>query len=317
MIKNILKKIIKFYVNKENRSIKKIINENFNSNFKMLDIGAAGDINKRWSIIKDKISIFLVEPHPESANELKQKGVKVIERFLYEEEGKNIKFYQTKKKTNSGFLKPNLVHLKKFPDLERYNIEETVDVSTSTLDNEIKKMNVKNLDFVKIDTEGSELNILKGSKNTLKNVLGLEIECNLFHLREDSPLFEDIRNYLKNYGIIFVDFLNIIRWEMNNYKSLIGQPQFADVLFLKDPSIVLSNFKNNLINENTLLNYLIVLTIYYRSDMLDFMVNNLEKNFVEERNLDKLNNLVKKKNKRLNNIFKISDHFRNSLLGKH
>ena len=28
MIKNILKKIIKFYVNKENRSIKKIINEN-------------------------------------------------------------------------------------------------------------------------------------------------------------------------------------------------------------------------------------------------------------------------------------------------
>ena len=151
MIKNILKKIIKFYVNKENRSIKKIINENFNSNFKMLDIGAAGDINKRWSIIKDKISIFLVEPHPESANELKQKGVKVIERFLYEEEGKNIKFYQTKKKTNSGFLKPNLVHLKKFPDLERYNIEETVDVSTSTLDNEIKKMNFKNLDFVKID----------------------------------------------------------------------------------------------------------------------------------------------------------------------
>ena len=48
MIKNILKKIIKFYVNKENRSIKKIINENFNSNFKMLDIIAAGDINKRW-----------------------------------------------------------------------------------------------------------------------------------------------------------------------------------------------------------------------------------------------------------------------------
>ena len=66
-----------------------------------------------------------------------------------------IKFYQTKKKTNSGFLKPNLVHLKKFPDLERYNIEETVDVSTSTIANEIKKMNVKNLDFVKIDTEGS------------------------------------------------------------------------------------------------------------------------------------------------------------------
>ena len=51
--------------------------------------------------------------------------------------------------------------------------------------------------------------------------------------------------------------------------------------------------------------------------MLDFMVNNLEKNFVEEHNLDQLNNLVKKKNKRLNNIFKISDHFRNSLLGKH
>ena len=45
----------------------------------------------------------------------------------------------------------------------------------------VEKENLKLPNFIKIDTQGSEIDILKGSKNTLKN-------CNLIYL--ETPIIE-------------------------------------------------------------------------------------------------------------------------------
>ena len=42
-------------------------------------------------------------------------------------------------------------------------------VYTSTLDKFVKKMNIKSIDILKVDIEGSEYEFLMGAKNTLKN----------------------------------------------------------------------------------------------------------------------------------------------------
>ena len=42
-------------------------------------------------------------------------------------------------------------------------------VYTSTLDKFVKKNNIKSIDILKVDIEGSEYEFLKGTKNTLKN----------------------------------------------------------------------------------------------------------------------------------------------------
>ena len=41
-------------------------------------------------------------------------------------------------------------------------------VYTSTLDKFVKKNNIKSIDILKVDIEGSEYEFLKGTKNTLK-----------------------------------------------------------------------------------------------------------------------------------------------------
>ena len=41
-------------------------------------------------------------------------------------------------------------------------------VKTSTLDSFVKKNKIKYIDICKVDIEGTELDFLKGSKNTLK-----------------------------------------------------------------------------------------------------------------------------------------------------
>ena len=56
---------------------------------------------------------------------------------------------------------------------------------------------------VKIDTEGSELEILKGATKSLQHILGLEVECEFFKLREKQPLFSEIQKFLENYDFEF------------------------------------------------------------------------------------------------------------------
>jgi hypothetical protein len=51
------------YLNKINY----LLNKNLKKNFTLLDIGAAGGVNNKWNLIKNKITLILVEPNKESA----------------------------------------------------------------------------------------------------------------------------------------------------------------------------------------------------------------------------------------------------------
>jgi FkbM family methyltransferase len=58
---------------------------------------------------------------------------------------------------------PNFDFLAKFPDAERFEVLKTIKIETDTLDNQLKKNGITEIDFVKIDTQGHELPILQGS----------------------------------------------------------------------------------------------------------------------------------------------------------
>ena len=52
-------------------------------------------------------------------------------------------------------------------------------INSRTLDFFIKKINLKRIDFIKIDTEGYELEVLKGAQNTIKKFKPNFIQLNL------------------------------------------------------------------------------------------------------------------------------------------
>jgi hypothetical protein len=58
-----------------------------------------------------------------------------------------------------------------------------------------KKNNIKIIDFVKIDTEGSEFDILKGMKEVIKNIKIIQFEFGTAQI--------DARNYFINFFIFF------------------------------------------------------------------------------------------------------------------
>ena len=244
--KKYFKKIIQYFLSRENIQIKKLIKFLLVSKFKLLDIGAAGGEHNRWHIASDNINIVYVEPHDDNSKDLinKKKNSDVITKILSNEPNQTKTLYYARKKQNSSLFKPNFEHLNKYPEPERFEIISETKLITSTIDAEFRKAD--SLDFVKIDAEGSELDILKGSVESFKFILGFEVECEFFKLRENQPLFNDIKIFLEKYDYEFIDFLNILRWRRNEYNHT-GQPQISDILLLKKPEIIINNFKDNII----------------------------------------------------------------------
>ena len=59
--------------------------------------------------------------------------------------------------------------------------------------------NIENFkpDFIKLDTQGSELEILKGSKKNLNECIGLEVEVEFQKMYENQNLFNEVFDFLK------------------------------------------------------------------------------------------------------------------------
>jgi len=311
MSKYLLYIIKVFHVFSFQRYLKKISNlldKNLYKKFTLLDIGASNGIHGRWNIISTKINTILIEPHKESAKKLRLQGFDVIETVLHSKDDKEIKFYNTRKPTCSSVYKPNFNHLKNFLDKDRFEIVSEDTFSTKSLDSVITKYKQPN--FIKIDTEGSELNILKGSKDTLSNVFGLEVECAFYQLREDQPLFDEVRSYLESLDFIFVDFVSMIKWEKDNFRLTGGQPQIADILFLKNEETIIKKFHKNEISLDDLVNYFIILITYERVDILKYVYKKTE---ISLKYIEEIIEILEIKKNKLNKLEQFKYHIENQL----
>ena len=82
-------------------------------------------------------------------------------------------------------------------------------IITTTLDEIVKKENLKLPNFIKIDTQGSEIDILKGSKNTLKNCNLIYLETPIIEYNLNSPNLNECVNYLKSINFVPLDICEV------------------------------------------------------------------------------------------------------------
>lgn len=72
-----------------------------------------------------------------------------------------------------------------------------IEVKVQTLDNLLDKLNLKKVDIIKIDTEGSEIPILKGAEKTLKNNPAVKIFVASYHYQGEM---QEVKTLLQNFG---------------------------------------------------------------------------------------------------------------------
>ena len=112
-------------------------------------------------------------------------------------------------------------------------------IETESLDDLIQSRSLPTCDFLSIDTQGSELEILQHAEETLRNCVGLKLEVGFVRNYKNRPLFGDIDNFLVARGFHFIRFTELKEWaplevglEFRGEKM-----QFeTDAIYFKEPS---------------------------------------------------------------------------------
>lgn len=172
----------------------------------IIHIGAhLGEEKAEYNRLSLKNKTIWFEANPELYNDLKKNVGDdiIISEALFD---KNIKhnFNITKSEglpnnKQSSSLKELDYHLIAHPNV---SVSKTIEIDTITMVDAVKKykININNYDFINIDTQGSELEILKGFNNLLNNIMYIYSEINVKPLYKDIALIDELDKFLFSKG---------------------------------------------------------------------------------------------------------------------
>jgi FkbM family methyltransferase len=215
--------------------------EHCSRNMVYSDVGARWGIEEPWKSYRDFIDVISFEPDKEEYDKLSRNKMDrdlVLPCALYKEE-KLINLHLTKSRGCSSIYEPNHSFLSDFPDVERFNVEETVEVKASTLDKLYIKKELQNMDFIKLDVQGAELDILRGGGELInRNIIGLQVEVEFKEMYKQQPLFAEIDLYIRNkLGFDLFDIRKAY-WKYKEGRGIgpsKGQLIFGDALYFRNP----------------------------------------------------------------------------------
>jgi len=221
-----------------------IFKKYFNNHpFNLIDIGASGGIVKEWDKLGASANFIGVEPDRGefdnlTKSQLSKGNVKYLDTLLYKKSMQSLNFHLFDTQTCSSIFKPNKELLTKFGKADTWTVAESIMLPTDTLDNQLEEHKVYDVDFIKLDTQGSELFILEGASEILKSaVIGLFVEVEFAPVYENQPLFSDVDIFLRKYGFQLVDVCRMKYWKQkidNKFVKSRGQIVYGDVLYLRD-----------------------------------------------------------------------------------
>jgi FkbM family methyltransferase len=211
------------------------------------DIGARGGIEHHWHCYGQQARFIGFDPDSQECNRLNQEFADKNYQLYPVALGKQKEtktFFICHYPGGSSFYPANRSFLDRFPSEHSEDLEvvNTAEITTINLDLFVQQKDISSLDFIKIDVEGSELHILQGAENILKqSVLGVSLEV-LFHSSlRSQPTFSEIDLFLNSLGFHLFDLsiyrharktLSLPSGEFGNTE--IGQVLWGQALYFKD-----------------------------------------------------------------------------------
>ena len=179
-----------------------------------LDVGAQGGFFESNIFAKKYNNFFdpiVVEPLSNEAEKLSKKNYKVITKGLWSTNCKKKLYVLGKRLGSSSMYKPSkdnydLYNFKK-KDFSLFDITNEIEVECTTAKESLNKLNIKHLDFLKIDTQGSELEILKGLGEY--RPLIIKVEAQVVPMYEDVPNWSELMNYLYKINYMTSEWVEI------------------------------------------------------------------------------------------------------------
>ena len=177
-----------------------------------MDVGSIGGFNSDCYFPKKYNKFFetvLVDPlnnfKPDDLNK------NVIKKGLWSSKKEKKLFILNKRPQSSSLYEPNKEALSiygfKDKDFNLFDVSKELIIECDTISSSLNKLNIKSLDYLKIDTQGAEYEILKG----LNNFRPLMIKCELqiFPMYKNQPSWTRVLDLLENLDYMLSDWKKI------------------------------------------------------------------------------------------------------------
>lgn len=203
----------------------------------LVDVGCRGGLPSELWPLRRLIRHVGFDADIEECNRLNAEPRELVERSIHPHfvagTADGTTFHLFKVPDESSALKPDVRFTNVFAE-PTFGVDRTVHLESTTLDLFFASHpELASPDMIKLDSQGTELEILRGATQCLASCSLVEIEVEFISMYEGQALFHDIMAFMLAQGFDLL-FLNRFSRQRRGYQGYAkGQIIFGDALFVR------------------------------------------------------------------------------------
>ena len=213
--------------------------------FQVADVGAAYGIDSRWQLVEQYTRFITFEPDVRSQDYDTTEKTVNFATGLSDHSGEQ-SLYLTHLPAASSLYPHNLEALASYANYEWHQHVGQALIQLDTLDHCLEAQGDLKPDFIKIDVEGADLDVLKGGLDTLTgSILGVQIEVSFIERHKGAPFFAEVDTFLRDRGFALFSLAREHWLRQNQLCGVNSRPQliWADAVYVLDKAHFLARIR--------------------------------------------------------------------------
>lgn len=195
----------------------------------IVDAGCRWGPASSWTALAPFVRLFGFDPDPAECALLDQQfssmpGATFVPLALGKQSSTAL-LHVTEEPACSSLYPPDPVLIAERPSLSITKQVGSQEVDLVALDEWAAAEGVREVDFIKLDVQGSELSVLQGAERMLTSVAAVEVEVEFNPIYSGQPLFGDVDAFLRQHGFVLWRFGDLVHYGLPEGISRYDSPQ--------------------------------------------------------------------------------------------
>ncbi|MCF8533063.1 MAG: FkbM family methyltransferase [Reyranella sp.] len=170
----------------------------------IVDVGARGGVEAQWRVFGDDVRIVGFELDPKECERLNGGPVQYLPYALAGSVGPR-KVYVANHSPSTGLYQPNHAYFARHLEGATLATLRELTIETTTLPLALAAHGIPTPDFVKLDVEGAELEILQGAADLMPGISGVVAEVRFSSSIASCPTFWEVERFMREIGMELYD----------------------------------------------------------------------------------------------------------------